>query len=222
MCSLSRKEADKRSASLALEDSRAHRLYPLAPLELGHSQHFWDSHGRGALWVELLEVCGTSRKFGNLKYQGGMSAERNWPWKTFKSIRKTVWKTRKRIRKTIRNAFEKNVAPLRLLKNISPALFNNFYKFFTAQHLHKKSFLFTARLCRGGHANKVELSVQRDIWWSFQVFLQQLEHNSGSQFRVCIDPPLSHHSMAWHNFDLACWCFGSSPPRWLVQAHRVD
>ena len=53
-----------------------------------------------------------------------MSAKRNCPRKTFKSIRKTVWKTRKRIRKTIPNATEKVLAPLRPPKNISPALFN--------------------------------------------------------------------------------------------------
>ena len=35
-------------------------------------------------------------------------------------------KREKRIRKTIRNAFEKFLAPLRPLKNISPALFNKF------------------------------------------------------------------------------------------------
>ena len=48
------------------------------------------------------------------------------PGSGFKSIRKTVWKTRKKIRTTIRNVFEKCLAPLRLLKNISPALFNRF------------------------------------------------------------------------------------------------
>ena len=63
----------------------------------------------------------------------------------FKSIRKTVWKARK-------NAFEKVLAPLRPLKNISPALFNKFWKFFTAQNLHKKKFFFTARPRRGSHA----------------------------------------------------------------------
>ena len=80
-----------------------------------------------------------------------MSAERNCPRKTFKSIRKTVWKTRKNDPKRV---WKKNWAPLRPLKNISPALFNKFQKFFTAQNLpQKKSFFFTARLCRGGHAN---------------------------------------------------------------------
>ena len=55
-----------------------------------------------------------------------MSVERNSPRKTFELIRKMVWKTRKKIRKTIRNATEKCLAPLRPLKNISPALFNKF------------------------------------------------------------------------------------------------
>ena len=39
---------------------------------------------------------------------------------------KTVEKREKKIRKTIRNVFEKFLAPLRPLKNISPALFNKF------------------------------------------------------------------------------------------------
>ena len=48
------------------------------------------------------------------------------PRKTFKSIRKTVWKTRKKIKETIRNVFEIFLAPLRPLKNVSPALFTKF------------------------------------------------------------------------------------------------
>ena len=83
-----------------------------------------------------------------------MSAERNCPRKIIKSIRTTVWKTRKRIRKTIRNAFEKCLAPLRPPKHFSPALFNKFSKSFSPPKIcTKKSFFFTARLCRGGHAN---------------------------------------------------------------------
>ena len=70
-----------------------------------------------------------------------MSAERNCPRKkTFKSIRKTVWKTRKKIRKTIRNAFETFLAPLRPLKNISPALFNKFKSFSPPKICTKKVF----------------------------------------------------------------------------------
>ena len=61
--------------------------------------------------------------------------------KTIKSIRKMVWKTRKRIRKTIRNAFEKCLAPLRPLKNISPALSTNFKSFSPPKICTKKSFL---------------------------------------------------------------------------------
>ena len=49
-------------------------------------------------------------------------------------------KREKKIRKTIRNATEKCLAPLRPLKNISLALF---WKFFTAQNLHKKVFFST-------------------------------------------------------------------------------
>ena len=43
------------------------------------------------------------------------------------------------MRKTIRNATEKCLAPLRLPKNISPALLQ---KFFIAQNLHKKKLFF--------------------------------------------------------------------------------
>ena len=58
----------------------------------------------------------------HIKKTQNLRAERNCPRKTFKSIRKT----RKKIRKTIRNATEICLAPLRPLKNISPALFNKF------------------------------------------------------------------------------------------------
>ena len=58
-------------------------------------------------------------------------------------------KREKKIRKTIRNATEKCLAPLRPLKNTSPALFNKFSKFFTAQNLHKKKFLFHRETLQG-------------------------------------------------------------------------
>ena len=68
-----------------------------------------------------------------------MSAERNCPRSTFKSIRrKKGLKNAKKDPKTIRNAIENILAPLRPLKNISPALFSKFKKFFTAQNLHKQ------------------------------------------------------------------------------------
>ena len=80
---------------------------------------------------------------------GGMSAERR---KNLHRYEKRFEKGEKKIRKTIQNVFENFLAPLRPLKNISPALFNKFQKFFTSQNLHKrKSFFFTARLCRGSH-----------------------------------------------------------------------
>ena len=48
--------------------------------------------------------------------------------------------------------FEKILAPLRPLKNISPALFNKLKKkkFFTAQNLHKKKRFFSPRGSAGG------------------------------------------------------------------------
>ena len=78
-----------------------------------------------------------------------MSAERNCPRKHFKSIRKTVWKTRKRIRKTIRNAFEKCLAPLRPLKNISPALFNQILKVFHRPKFAQKKVFFHREALQG-------------------------------------------------------------------------
>ena len=75
--------------------------------------------------------------------------------KTFKSIRKTVWKTRKRIRKAIRNAFETISAPLKPLKNISPALFKTCLKVFHRPKFPQKKLFFTARLCRGSHTNEI-------------------------------------------------------------------
>ena len=49
------------------------------------------------------------------------------PPKNFKiDTKKRFEKREKKIRKTIRNVFEKLLAPLRPLKNISPALFNKF------------------------------------------------------------------------------------------------
>ena len=71
-----------------------------------------------------------------------MSAERNCPRKTLKSIRKTVWKTRKRIWKTIRNATEEVLAPLRPLKNISPALFSTNFKSFSPPKICTKRKVF--------------------------------------------------------------------------------
>ena len=48
------------------------------------------------------------------------------PEKLLNRYAKRFEKREKKIRKTIRNAFEKCLAPLRPLKNISPALFNKF------------------------------------------------------------------------------------------------
>ena len=57
------------------------------------------------------------------------------------------------------DAFEKDLAPLRPLKNISPALFKaNFKSFSHPKISHKKKFgLFTARLCR-------DVATPRIIW----------------------------------------------------------
>ena len=41
----------------------------------------------------------------------------------------------------------------------------------------------------------------------------------GAQLRISVQSllrPLSHHSLAWHDSDLACRCFGSNPPQWLL------
>ena len=61
-----------------------------------------------------------------------------------------VWKTRKRIRKMIQNASEKFKAPLMPLENFSPALSKVFHLPKFAPNKNKS----TARICRGGHANR--------------------------------------------------------------------
>ena len=71
-----------------------------------------------------------------------MSAERNCPRRTFKSIRKTVWKTRKKIRKKIRNVFENVLALSGRLKIFHRHFSTKHKKFFTAQNLHKKKVFF--------------------------------------------------------------------------------
>ena len=58
--------------------------------------------------------------------------------------------------KTIRNAIEKFLAPLRPTKNFSPPIFHQSLKVFhRPKFAQKKSFFFTARLCRGGHAKRM-------------------------------------------------------------------
>ena len=61
-----------------------------------------------------------------------------------------VWKTRKKIRKTIRNATEKKLAPLRPLKYFTGTFLKGFH---CPKFAKKIKDVFTARLCRGGHAN---------------------------------------------------------------------
>ena len=113
-------------------------------LWLAGLQFFGDTGGLGLRFSNRSELRPVAI------WMCGMSAERNCPRKILKPIQKTVWKTRKRIRKTIRNAFEKLLAPLRPLQNISPALFNKFLTFFTAQNLHKKKFFFHREALQGG------------------------------------------------------------------------
>ena len=55
--------------------------------------------------------------------KGSTSEEQNCHWYNFNRYENLFWKTPKRIRKTIRNVSEKRYAPLRPLKNFSPALF---------------------------------------------------------------------------------------------------
>ena len=70
------------------------------------------------------------------------------PEKLFNRYDKRFEKREKRSEKTIRNATEKLLAPLRLLKNISPALLNNL-KFFTAQNLHQKKSFYHREALQG-------------------------------------------------------------------------
>ena len=71
---------------------------------------------------------------------------------------------RKRTRKTIRNAIEKFLAPLRPTKKFSPPIFHQILKVFHRPKFTKniKDF-FTARLCRGGHANLFRFSFQGNM-----------------------------------------------------------
>ena len=89
--------------------------------------HSWDMYLYCRYcWLEFnMYDCGWGGNQERIVWAACLRNETG-PEKTFKSIRNTVWKTRKKIRKTMRNAFEKLLAPLRPLKNISPALFNKF------------------------------------------------------------------------------------------------
>ena len=76
---------------------------------------------------------------------GGMSAERNCPRKTFESIRKRFEKRGKKVRKTIRNATENCLAPLRPLKNTSPALLKKIKKVLHRPKFAQKKVFFSPR-----------------------------------------------------------------------------
>ena len=116
-------------------------------------------------------------------FRAARRAERICPRKIFKSIRKTVWKTRKRIRKTIRNAIEKFFAPLRPTKNFSPPIFHQILKVFHRRKFAQKKFFFTARLCRGSHANNSRKNAPRmkGKWKSFG----WVRGNSGNRSESC-------------------------------------
>ena len=86
-----------------------------------------------------------------------MSAERNCPRKTFKSIRKTVWTTRKRIRKTIRNAFENVLALSGRLK-----IFHRHFQ--QIQKICTKESLFSPRGSAGGSTPRFFREICRRIF----------------------------------------------------------
>ena len=71
------------------------------------------------------------------------------PEKLLNRYEKRFEKTRKRIRKTIRNAFEKLLAPLRPLKNISPALFNQILRVFHRPKFVQKKVFFHREALQG-------------------------------------------------------------------------
>ena len=86
-----------------------------------------------------------------------MSAERNCPRKTFKSIRKTVWKTRTRIRKTIRNVFEKCLRPLSGRSKIFHWHFSTNFKSFSPPRIcTTKKFFFSPRGSAGVARKRAE------------------------------------------------------------------
>ena len=66
---------------------------------------------------------------------------------------------RKKIRKTIRNVFENILAPLRPLKIFHRHFSTNSKSFSPPKICRSKSFFFSARLCRGSHANVMFFSV---------------------------------------------------------------
>ena len=81
---------------------------------------------------------------------------------------------RKRIRKTIRNAFEKFLAPLRPLKNISPALFNKILKGFHRPKFAQKKSFFSPR----GSAGVATLRKVNKALGLFSLAPQLLSHQS--------------------------------------------
>ena len=67
------------------------------------------------------------------------------PEKLLNQYEKRFEKREKKIRKTIRNAFETFLAPLRPLKNISPALFTEILKSFHRPKFAQKKSVFSPR-----------------------------------------------------------------------------
>ena len=125
------------------------------------TKFFWRA---GKVTILTNTSCKSTCLYNGPRLLGRLPCRTKLPPKNFNLTRKTVWKTRKKIRKTIRNVFEKCLAPLRPLKIISPALFTKFKSFSPPKICtNKKSFVFTARPCRGSHANRLHTVDLRDV-----------------------------------------------------------
>ena len=77
------------------------------------------------------------------------------PEKFLNRYEKRFEKREKGSEKRSETRLKKILAPLRPTKNFSPPIFHQILKVFhRPKFAQKKSFFFTARLCREGHANK--------------------------------------------------------------------
>ena len=95
-------------------------------------------------------MAGMSRDLGRAACLQNETA----PEKLLNRCEKRLEKREKRSEKRSETRPKKTFSPSQASpKNFSPALCNEFKKFSTAQNLYPKKFFFTARLCRGSHAN---------------------------------------------------------------------
>ena len=102
------------SAAQSCRKSKYPWMLPFSPSMSYHGCH----------WCARINAHASAHKINFLR--AACLQNETAPDKFLDRYEKRFEKTRKGIRKTIRNAFEKFLAPLRPLNNISPALFTKF------------------------------------------------------------------------------------------------